>query len=148
MYAFCNNRLVDLGSFIDSAVAHNNRISYDNALFNAHIRADDRIMYLAVNLSTLADNTAVNDSILRHILRTDDITSGIDFPEFFIEIELRNNIDQLHVCFPVGAKRSDIFPVAVELVRKQTFSVVAAVRQNVFSEVTARLILQGSQRFL
>ncbi len=36
MYVFCNNGLIDLGSLADCAVAHNNRISYNNTLFNAH----------------------------------------------------------------------------------------------------------------
>ena len=84
MYVFCNNGLIDLGSLADCAVAHNNRISYNNTLFNAHIRTDDGIMYLSVDFSALADNTAVDDSVPGNILRTDDITFGIDLPELLI----------------------------------------------------------------
>ena len=67
------------------AVAHNNRISYNNTLFNAHIRTDDGIMYLSVDFSALADNTAVDDSVPGNITADGLISPfGIDLPELLI----------------------------------------------------------------
>ena len=57
---------------------------YEKLGFEIAFRTDDGIMYLSVDFSALADNTAVDDSVPGNILRTDDITFGIDLPEFLI----------------------------------------------------------------
>ena len=46
---------------------------------------------------------------------------------------------KLHIGFPVGTKCTDIFPIAIELIRKETLSIVSAVRQDMFAEITAFL---------
>ena len=50
-------------------------------------------MNLAVDLRTVADNTSVNYGLFRNILWWNIGTVGIDLPEFFIEVELGDNID-------------------------------------------------------
>ena len=138
----CNNRLVDRSSFSDLTVTHDNRIPDHSALFNLYVCPYNRIMYFSVNFSAFTDNAALYRSFGCNVLRADDIALGVDLPEFLIQVEFRNNIDQLHIGFPVRAQGSYIFPVSVEFISKQTLTVVLAVRKNMFSKVTALLILQ------
>lgn len=93
-------------------------------------------MYLTVNLGSLTYDTAVDGRISRNILRTNNIAFCINLPELLIKVELRNNIDQLHVCFPVRTKSTLIFPVSVKLVSEETLSVVTAIWKNMLSKIT------------
>src|SRR5699024_1601125 len=130
----CNNRLVDRSSFSDLTVTHDNRIPDHSALFNLYVCPYNRIMYFSVNFSAFTYNAALYRSFGCNVLRADYITLGVDLPEFLIQVEFRNNIDQLHIGFPVRAQGSYIFPVSVEFISKQTLTVVLAVRKNMFSK--------------
>ena len=103
-------------------------------------------MDFTINLRAFADDTSFNYGFPGYVLRTDDITFGIDFPELLIQVKFRNDIDQFHVCFPIRSQCSYIFPVSVKFIGKQSLSVISAIRQDMFTEVTVWLILQCHQR--
>ena len=105
-------------------------------------------MYFTIDFCSLTDDTLVHNCICGNILWRDHISLGVDPPEFLIKIKLRNDIDQLHICFPVRTKSSYIFPVAVVLISKKALPLLFTVRKDMFTEVTAILILQGDQCFL
>ena len=62
-----------------------------------------------------------------YVLRRDHITLSIDLPVFFIQVELRDNIDQLHICFPIGTKSTYVLPVTIVLIRKDPLALCVAV---------------------
>ena len=125
---------------------HNNGIPHHSSLFNRYIRTDDAIMHFTINLRTFTDDASFNNGFPGYVLWTDDITFGIDFPEFFIQVKFRNDIDQFHICFPIRPQCSYVFPVSVEFIGKQSLSVISAVWQDMFTEVTVWLIFQCHQR--
>ena len=103
-------------------------------------------MYFPVNLRAVADDTTVDNCPVRNILRGQVRAVGIDLPEFFVEVELRNDIDQFHVRFPIRTERSHIFPIAVVLIGKQPVPFAVAVRNDMLSEIAVRLVFQPDQR--
>ena len=103
------------------------------------------MMNFAIDFRTFADNALVCHGIFCNILRWNDITLGVDLPEFFIKVELRYDIDQLHIGLPVRSKCSHIFPVAIVFICKQSLSVLFTIRKNMFSKITVALIFQRDQ---
>ena len=104
-------------------------------------------MYFTVHFRTLTNDTLVHFCISSNILWCKDITLGIDFPVFFIQIKLRNQIDELHISFPVRTKGSYIFPVSVVFVCKNTLPLIKAVWDHMHTKVTVLHILVCNERF-
>ena len=106
------------------------------------------MMHLSVNFSAFTDQTSVCYRFCRNILRRDNISSCINFPEFLIKIKFWYNIDQFHIGFPVRTQSSHIFPVAIILIGKKSLTFLLTVRKNMLSEIAAVLILQSDQSLL
>ena len=122
-----HNKVVDDSIRLDS-IARKKQGGVDAPV---NYQADDSLVYDALSYLRFCGNE----------LGRDLLTLGIDLPVLLIQIEFRNNVDQLHIGFPVGAQSPHILPVAVILVCEDPPAVVVAVGDNVLSEVTARLIL-------
>ena len=104
-------------------------------------------MYLAVYLGSFTDDALLNNGIRGEILWLDNITLRVDLPVFLVQIELRNQVDELHICFPVRAECTDILPVAVVFICKETFSILVAIRDDMLTKITSALILHVIERF-
>ena len=63
--------------------------------------SDDRVNNFAVYLGALADDTALYLGLLRYKLWGNNIALRVNLPILLIEIKLRNQINKLHICFPV-----------------------------------------------
>ena len=98
---------------------------------------------LAVDLISGTDNGLGRWAFRSYVLRLDTILLGVDLPEFLIEVELRNQIDKLHIGFPIRTKRSYILPVAVELISEKSLAVLVAIRNDMLSKVAVALILKS-----
>ena len=105
-------------------------------------------MYFTVDFGSLTNDALIHNCILGNVLRRNHIPLGVNPPEFFIKIKLRNDIDQLHICFPVRTKCSNIFPVAIVLIGKKTLAFFLTIRKNMFTKITSVLIFQCDQRIL
>ena len=103
---------------------------------------------LSVDLRALADQTAVCHCIRCDILRRDNISLGIDPPVFFIKIELRNNVDQFHIGFPIRSQSSNILPVSTVFVGKKSLPLVLTIRKDMLAKVTVALCLKCDQSLL
>ena len=148
MYVLSHNGFGYLTPRAHDASLHDNGIAHHGSLADGDTGSDDGVDHVAVNLCALADDAALNLRLAVHILRRNHIALGVDTPVFLVQVELRNNVDQLHVGLPVGAERSHILPVAVVLVRKDTVTAGMAVGDNMFSEVTSGLVLHLDKGFL
>ena len=86
--------------------------------------------------------------IFCNILRRNDISPCINPPVFFIQVKLRNIVDQFHIRFPVGTQSSYILPVAIILVGKKSLPFVFTVRKDMLTKITVTLCFQCQQSFL
>ena len=104
-------------------------------------------MNLTVDLRAFPDNALFYYGFRSQILRLDIVTLGVDLPVLLVKIKFRDQIDQFHICFPVGTQCSDIFPVTVIFVSKQSLALFMAIRDDVFSEIAVALVFHRNQRF-
>ena len=105
-------------------------------------------MYFSVYLCSFSDNALLHDGVRGQVLWLNNIAFRIDLPVFLVKIELRNQVDQLHVRFPIRAKCSDVLPVTVVLICKKTLASLMAIRDNMLAEIASALILHRVERFL
>ena len=101
LYVLGNDGLFDHSTFSDHAVLHDDRILDHGTLLDHNSGTDNGIRHLSVDLRTLSDDTFCDLCVRRDILRRDTVALCVDLPVFLIQVELRNNIDELHICFPV-----------------------------------------------
>ena len=106
------------------------------------------MIYFTINLRSLSDQTAIRHCIFCNVLRRNDISPCINPPVFFIQVKLRNNVDQFHIRFPVGTQSSYILPVAIILVGKKSLPFVFTVRKDMLTKITVTLCFQCQQSFL
>src|SRR5699024_1436759 len=116
---------------------HDNGVMDNGTLFYDNTGSDHRVGDFSVNLASFADDASLDLCVRSYILGRDDIALGIDTPVFFIKIKLRNDVDQFHIGFPVGAKGSHILPVSVILVGKDPLALSVAVGNDMLSEIAA-----------
>ena len=98
-------------------------------------------MYLTEDLTALGHKRTLNLCLIRDKLRRSVLCLRIDLPVFLIEIELRNDRDELHVGLPVGLQCSYILPVAIELIGIDLLSAIKEIWNNMLTEILARHIL-------
>ena len=139
-YIFCDDRFIDHTVFSDDGILHNDGIPHHCAFSNHNSGTDHGISDFSVNFGTITDNAALHNCLFRNILRWQSRTVRIDLPELLVKIEFRNQVDQLHIGFPVRTKSSHVFPIAIILVCKKPFTILMAVRNHMLSKITRRFI--------
>ena len=131
----------------DHRILHDNRVTHDRTLLDHNAASDDRIRAL------LHKSPCRRRSGSGQVTASSEIYCGgiriiifrIDFPELLIQVELRNNIDQLHICFPVGSECSDILPVSVVLIRNEPFALFMTVRNDMLCQSRSCSARKASQ---
>ena len=99
----CDNCLIDLASFTDLCLVHDNGIADHGSLTDRYAASDDGIIYLSIDIGTFADDTSLYHTVPSDVIGGLDLTLGIDLPVLLIQVELGHNINQFHIGFPIGA---------------------------------------------
>ena len=148
MSTLCHNRLIQTTAGINPGAIHNNRITNLCALADYNITADHRLLHRSVDLTAVSYDGAGDLTVRTVILRRKRFHIGINLPVLLIQIELRHDVNQLHVRFPVRGQCSDILPVAIEFICKKTLSLIMTVRDDVLAEIQSWSILVDLQSLL
>ncbi len=104
------------------------------------------MLHLTVNLTAVSYDGTKHLTGRAVILRRQRLYIGIDLPVFLIQVEFRNDVNELHIRFPVGRQRTNILPVAVKLIGKQPLTLISAIRNDVLAKIKPGSILVGLQR--
>ena len=100
-HVLSNYRFIQFAVLSDTGLIHNDGIPDYRPFAYCNTAADYRIVYFAIYVGSFSDNTSLDHAVFRNILRRQDRAAGIYLPVFFIQVELRNNIDQLHIRFTI-----------------------------------------------
>ena len=142
------NSLIQFAAFSDHRVIHDDGIPDDGSLSDDHAAADHGIINLSGNLTSLAHDAPLDQAFRSNVLRREDLALRVDLPVFLIQIELRHDVNQLHIGFPVGIQGSHILPVAVKFIRIHRGAIFMAVGDDMFSEIQVGLFRPGNQSLL
>ena len=97
----------------------------------------------------MCDKSAVNNSVGADILRKSRYVLCVNLPCRIVQVKCIVFVKKIHVCFPEGVDRSDVFPVSLIFVSAELLLVIEKRRDNVFSEIVAgiRVLHIGKKRF-
>ena len=138
----CNYSLVKLAAVAYFGLIHDYRIPDHRTLSDYYSASYNGIVYLSVNLGSLTDYALLHTAVVGEILRRLNLRFGVYLPILFIEVKLGNDIDKLHICFPVGIESSDILPVSVKLVCVKQTSLLVTPGYHMLTEVEIGLLLK------
>ena len=110
--------------------------------------ANHGAMDFPIDFRPFPDNAPLCHGILCNILGLNGIAFGVNLPVFLIQVEFWDQINQLHIGFPIRAKGPHVLPVAVVLIREKTAAVLPAVWDNMLAEITVALLRHCDQGFL
>ena len=89
-----HDRLIHNRASADRRALHDDRITDHRTFSDRNACSDDRVNDFAVYLGALADDTALYLGLLRYKLWGNNIALRVNLPVFFIQVELRNDVDQ------------------------------------------------------
>ena len=131
----CDDRLVNLCSLLDYSTLHQNGIINFCTFFNNNFWSNNAVSYSSIDFRAITYDTALNLCRICNILRRLVIRFSIYLPELFIQIKYRNDINQLHICFPVGMKCSNILPISIKFIAEYSVTTLMTIWNDMHTKV-------------